>query len=90
MFLPKLAHLRSHRPLDKASTLIWLFTDQTSMCLSIDAMKRLFRERWHIELLFKALKSLLDSQGIADKEGADSSELAAATTDHLNLMQTGN
>jgi hypothetical protein len=53
-------------------------------------MKRLFRERWHIELLFKTLKSLLDSQGIADKEGADSSELAAATTDHLNLMQTGN
>ena len=53
----------------KKGEVIWLFTDLPSTRLSGDAMKRLFRVRWQIELLFKRLKSLLDLKELPTRNG---------------------
>jgi hypothetical protein len=53
----------------KKGDVIWLFTDLASRRLSGDEMKRLFRVRWQIELLFKRLKSLLDLKELPTRKG---------------------
>ena len=53
----------------KKGEVIWLFTDLPSASLSGEAMKRLFRVRWQIELLFKRLKSLLDLKELPTRKG---------------------
>ncbi len=53
----------------KKDEMIWLFTDLASTLLSTDSMKRLFRVRWQIELLFKRLKSLLDLKELPTRNG---------------------
>jgi hypothetical protein len=53
----------------KKGEVIWLFTDLPSASLSGEAMRRLFRVRWQIELLFKRLKSLLDLKELPTRKG---------------------
>jgi len=53
----------------KKGEMIWLFTDLPSERLSGEAMKKLFRVRWQIELLFKRLKSLLDLKELPTRKG---------------------
>jgi hypothetical protein len=73
----------------KKGEVIWFFTDLPCVRLSGGAVKRLFRVRWQIELLFKRLKSLLDLKELPTRKGPTARSwlllkfLAAAVAQHM-------